>query len=161
MRLGKHSLCGSLPASIPSLACPQGLALVLALPNMKLAQLKRRINKRPGILFVRFNPSRFPSSLVRNFCSSVYIILIESYIRAYKYHSWMELQIHMKAVIIQSVLNSDKRKQPALILPNPASSTCPLLASLCFLVNVDQFWDFLLSTMGDEQLEFMTARGDG
>ena len=79
-----------LPPPQPCLPPRLSIGLVArALPNMKLAQMKRRINKRPGILFVIFNPSRFPNSLVKNFCSSVYIILTESYIRAYKYHSWM------------------------------------------------------------------------
>lgn len=79
-----------LPPPLPRLPPRPRIGLVArALPNMKLAPAKRRINKRPGILFVIFNPSHFPNSLLQKCCSSVYIILIEGYIRACKCPRWM------------------------------------------------------------------------
>lgn len=115
-----------LPPPKPCLPPRLSIGLVArALPNMKLAQMKRRINKRPGILFVIFNPSCFPNSLVKKFCSSVYIILIESYIRAYKYHSWMQLQFHMKAAIILSALTTEKKRKKNLCISS-FSPSCPI-----------------------------------
>lgn len=166
MRLGKHSLCGSLPQ--PCLPSRLSIGLVArALPNMKLAQMKRRINVQKSCL----------SYLIHHVSQTAWsknsaVVFTSSWLKATSTHintipgcssSFTRRQL---SSCLPSPLQEEKKMFEFLHSPIPAqSSTCTFIffssSSFSIPESIAQCCDFRVCLVSNEQVEFIRPQGNG